>query len=86
MYVMDQKIQQVIIGDQIVMMDQMKKWNFVVLKAQDHIVILLLYVHQHLLVLLTNFNVLINLVLLDQRNVMEIQIVLMVLMKDLNVM
>jgi len=86
MYVMDQKIQQVIIGDQIVMMDQMKKWNFVVLKAQDHIVILLLYVHQHLHVLLTNFNVLINLVLLDQRNVMEIQIVLMVLMKDLNVM
>jgi hypothetical protein len=81
-FVMDQKTQQVIIGDQTVMMDQMKIWSFVVLNNQDQIVILLHYVHQHHSVLLTNFNVLINLVLVLQKSVMVILIVLMDLMKD----
>jgi hypothetical protein len=86
MYVMGQEIQQVINGDLIAMTDQMKKWNFVVLEDQNLIVILLLYVHQHLNVLMANFNVLIKVVLVYQKNVMEIQIALTDLMKDHSVM
>lgn len=82
MFVMDHKKQQVINGDQTVMMDQMKQSSFVVIDNQDQIVILKQYVHQLLRVLLINFNVLINLVLVHQKSVMGHLIVLTDLMKD----
>jgi hypothetical protein len=84
--VTDQKIPLVLIGDQTVMMDQMKEWNFVVIDNQDQIVTLKQYVHQLLRVLMINFNVLINLALVHQKSAMGHLIVLTDLMKDHSVM